>query len=107
MNQNHTQRLESPMSRFAVLLAAGIFVTFSAACDPAGAASPTITGLVLINVDTRQPVAGFNPIKDGSVIELKSMPTRKFSVRADVVAGTTKSVNMDVNGTAIIENTAP
>lgn len=42
-----------------------------------------IISLSLINADTGQPIKEFDPLQDGSIINLNQMPTRKFILQAN------------------------
>jgi Domain of unknown function (DUF5060)/Bacterial Ig-like domain/Putative collagen-binding domain of a collagenase len=58
--------------------------------------SPFITAS-LINADTDLPIAGFDPLANGAVLNLAQLPTRNLAVRANV-NGTVGSVRMILSG---------
>ena len=70
---------------------------------------PVVTGLTLINADTDQPVAGFDPIPGGAVLDLAALPTRRLNVRADTSPPTVGSLlfGLDANPSYRAENSAP
>jgi ferric-dicitrate binding protein FerR (iron transport regulator) len=47
--------------------------------------TPVVASFTLMNADTGQPVPGFDPIKDGAVINLARLPTRNLNIRANTV----------------------
>lgn len=49
-----------------------------------GATTPPVVSFTLINADTSQPVAGFDPLASGAVLELAEIGTRNLSIRANV-----------------------
>ena len=60
-----------------------------------------VTGFVLINADTNQPIAGFNPIANGATINLAALSTRNLNVRAVTNPETVGSVDFFLNGTVV------
>jgi len=46
--------------------------------------TPPVKDFTLINADDGSPVAGFDPIAPGAVIDLAALPTRKLSIRANL-----------------------
>lgn len=69
---------------------------------PAAPTVPTVTGFTLIDADTDQPVANFDPIPEGTTLTLANLPAN-LNIRANVVTptGTTVgSVVFDFDGTA-------
>jgi hypothetical protein len=52
--------------------------------ESARSVSPKITSLTLINAESGEPVAGFDPMPDGAVINMAKLPTRKLNIRANV-----------------------
>ncbi len=45
-------------------------------------AQQAVTGLQLINSDTNLPIAGFNPMADGAVLDLATLPTTNLNINA-------------------------
>lgn len=70
--------------------------------------APAVSKLVLINADTNQPVAGFDPLPDGAVLNVATLPTRNLNVLAVTQPPVTGSVRFTLNGSAVrTENGAP
>lgn len=61
----------------------------------------------LINADTDQPVPGFDPLRSGTVLDLKAIGTRNLNVRANVPGTTPGSVRFTFDGKQSVENVAP
>jgi hypothetical protein len=83
--------------------------TTATATAPAGTpvAGLAVRSLTLINTETNQPIAGFDPIPANATLDLAKLPTRKLSIRANV-SGRAGSVQFTLNGQALrTENTAP
>lgn len=57
-----------------------------------------VTGLTLINADTDQPVAGFDPLVDGAVLNLAKLPTRNLNLRANTSPSPVGSVRFGLDG---------
>ena len=75
--------------------------------DPSNAAI-SVTSLTLINADTDQPIAGFNPIINNATINVASLPTRRLNIRANTNPATVGSVAFTFDSQAtILENMAP
>jgi hypothetical protein len=71
-------------------------------------AAPAVSKLVLINADTNQLVAGFDPLPDGAVLNVATLPTRNLNVLAVTQPPVTGSVRFTLNGSAVrTENGAP
>ena len=67
-----------------------------------------VTSLTLINAETGEPVAGFDPIPDGATLDLSALPTRRLSVRADTSPSRVGSVRFTLDGKSFrLENNAP
>lgn len=74
---------------------------------PRGEAGEVI-GLTLINADTDQPVAGFDPIPDGAVLDLAKLPSRNLNIRANTRPALVGSVRFVLDDKAVkTEDTAP
>jgi hypothetical protein len=74
-----------------------------------GRAEHAVTHFVLIDAETDQPIAEFDPLKDGAIINLRKLPTRELNIRAVTKPEVTGSVRfrLDGNDSYRIENTAP
>jgi hypothetical protein len=97
----HLVRFRLPLAGLALAL------MFTASPGTAVAAVPGVTGFTLINADTDQPIAGFNPIQPGATLDLASLPTRRLNVRVNTAAAV-GSVRVTVNGGgARVENGQP
>ncbi len=74
---------------------------------------PTPTGqsvqsLTLINADTDQPIAGYDPLVNGATLNFAMLPTRNLNIRANTNPATVGSVKFVLDGaTYQIENSAP
>ncbi len=75
--------------------------------NPTGGAPQEVTGFALIDADTDQPVAGFDPILSGAVLNLGTLPSRNLNLRADTAPSTVGSVRFDLDGTLSTQNGAP
>lgn len=62
---------------------------------PAGIA---VLSFSLMNADTDQPIAGFDPIPDGAVVNLAKLPTRNLNVRANTTPGRVGCVQFGLDG---------
>lgn len=58
-----------------------------------------VKSMTLMNADTSTPIAGFNPISEGAVIDLSKLPSRNLSVRANTDS-TTRSIQLGLNADA-------
>lgn len=84
-------------------------VTLSAVLLPRMAlAQSAVTSFTLINADSNQPIAAFDPFIDGAVLDLRTLPSPRLNVRANV-SGTVGSVlfGLDDNPNARMESVAP
>ncbi len=59
-----------------------------------------VTGFTLIDADTDQPVAGFDPLPDGAVLNLATLPSRNLNVRANTSPSPVGSVRFALDGNA-------
>ena len=66
-------------------------------------------GLILLNADTDQPIAGYDPLPSGAVLNLATLPTRNLSIRANINPATVGSVTFGYDGNASYQqaSTAP
>ncbi|MEL6821536.1 MAG: DUF5060 domain-containing protein, partial [Calditrichota bacterium] len=73
-----------------------------------GMGQGSITSFTLINADTDQPVSGFDPFTNGSVINLNVLPTTNLNVRANTNGAPGSVVfGYDGNPNFATENVAP
>lgn len=78
---------------------AGEDLTISFSFAPEPAPTGTLEGFTLINAETNQPIAGFNPIPNGAVIDLQSLPTDQLNIRANTNPSIVGSVIFEISGT--------
>jgi parallel beta-helix repeat protein len=71
--------------------------------------SQAVISFTLINADTDQPIADYEPLNDGSTLNLATLPTRNLNIRADTNPATVGSVRfgLDDNSNYRTENGAP
>lgn len=65
---------------------------------------PKVVRLVLIDADSDKDL---REIKDGDIIDLKSLPSPRINVRAETNPATVGSVKFDLNNSVRVENGAP
>ncbi|MEK9201132.1 MAG: PA14 domain-containing protein, partial [Patescibacteria group bacterium] len=72
-------------------------------------AGQRVTSFTLINANTEQPIAGFDPIPAGSTFNLATLPTQNLNIRANTNPATVGSVRFgyDANANFGTENNAP
>lgn len=69
---------------------------------------PMIQSLTLINADTDQPIAEYDPIPAKATLDLSDLPTSNLSIRANAETATVGSVQFALNGEVIqTENHVP
>ncbi|MCI0568248.1 MAG: hypothetical protein L0Z52_08690, partial [Acidobacteria bacterium] len=75
-------------------------------CGPPG---PAVTSFTLINADSDLPIASFDPLAGGAVLNLATLPTQNLNVRANTSPATVGSVvfGLDGNPAFRIESGAP
>ena len=75
----------------------------------AAAADQIVTSLTLINADTDQPLAGFDPLQDGATLNLATLPTQNLNIRANTDPAVVGSVRfaLDQDSNYRTENSAP
>lgn len=68
-----------------------------------------VISFTLINADTDEPIPEFDPLTDGAVIDLATLPTRNINIRANTRPETVGSVSFGPSRETItrIEDTAP
>lgn len=106
------------VSRMEVKMPESGAIASIALCRAPGAPTPTpsptpvgpqVTSFTLINALTDAPIATFNPLASGAVLNLATLPTHKLNIRANVT-GATESVYFQLSGEETyhrIENIAP
>lgn len=67
---------------------------------------PAVLSFTLIDADAGRPVAGFDPIREGAVINLSRLPTRRLNIRANTSPAKVGSVRfgLDRNPGYRVEN---
>lgn len=87
---------------FTAIAAVGVELTPRPTPGPGGA----VWSFTLVNADTDQPVAGYDPLPDGAALQLSSLPTRNLNVRANTVPRKVGSVRfgLDRNPSFRVEN---
>ena len=72
-------------------------------------ATQPVNSLTLINADTDQPIASYNPLVSNVTLDLATLPTRNLNIRANMGSGTIGSVRFayDGNGNYRTDNAAP
>jgi len=94
-------------------------VTPSATPTPTPAPSPTpsptpsgeqaVTSFALVNADTNQPVAGYETLCDGAIVDLDALPACHLNIRANTNSSEIGSVRFafDDDSSARVENVPP
>ena len=72
-------------------------------------APQAVISFTLINADTDQPIATFNPLNNGATLNLATLPTRNLNIRANTSPATVGSVRFGLNGKSNYrtDNSAP
>ncbi len=73
--------------------------------NKAGGSAPSSLTLTLINADTNKPIAGFDPIPSGAILDLKALPTRNLNIRANAAGA--ESVRFELDGNVRVESSVP
>jgi glucose/arabinose dehydrogenase len=60
----------------------------------------SVTSFTLINADTDQPIAGYDPIASGANLNLAMLPTRNLNIRANTTPASVGSVRFALDGNA-------
>ncbi|UOG73407.1 PQQ-dependent sugar dehydrogenase [Hymenobacter tibetensis] len=83
--------------------------TYTATYRVVPASAQAVTSLTLINADTDQPIAGYDPLPDGATLNLAILPTRNLNIRANTNPATVGSVRFAYDGNADykVETLAP
>jgi hypothetical protein len=86
----------------------GAATTLHFSFSDSSSAPIAVVGFSLINADTDQPIAGYDPIPAGATLDLAALPTRNLNIRANTAPATVGSVVFSYDGkTARIENSPP
>ena len=64
------------------------------------ASGQAVTSLTLFNADTDLPIAGYDPLPDGAVLNLATLPTKNLNIRANTNPATVGSVRFAYDGNA-------
>jgi len=83
--------------------------TFTVTQTAASSSTQAVVSFTLINADTNQPIAGYDPLPDGAVLNLSTLPTRNLALRANTSPSIVGSVRFAVDGNSNyrIESDAP
>lgn len=83
-------------------------VTTVPATTAPASGTQAVTSFTLIDTDTDQPVAGYNPLQNGAILNLANLP-RNLTIRANTNPAKVGSVRFSYAGTTNYktENTAP
>ena len=83
-----------------------VTAAFDSSVPPSG---PRVVSLTLINADTDQPIAGFDPLPDGATLNFATLPTQNLNLRANTAPSVVGSVRFDLDGVTNYqtENGAP
>ena len=80
------------------------FIPTDSTPDPV---DPVVNSLTLINADTDQPIAAFDPIPQGATINLYTLPTKNISIRANASNAGSVRFGVDGNTNFQTESVAP
>lgn len=74
-----------------------------------GASDISVTSVTLLDADTDQPIAEFDPLQEGAILNLATLPSRQLSIRANTAPETVGSVRFELDLPAIdrVESKAP
>ncbi|MFD3003486.1 PQQ-dependent sugar dehydrogenase [Pontibacter toksunensis] len=61
--------------------------------------SQELSGFTLMNADTDQPIAGYDPIATGATLNLADLPTQNLNIRANTTPANVGSVRFSFDGT--------
>jgi hypothetical protein len=76
---------------------AALSILVTAGGSPAEAAQ-AVTSLTLLNADTDQPIAGYDPMPSGATLNLATLPTTNLNIRANTSPITVGSVRFALDG---------
>ena len=69
--------------------------------------SQEVVSFSLMNMVSGQVIVGYDPITEGTIIDLNSLPTEKLNLQANLNQTVVGSVKITLDGTTITENIAP
>jgi hypothetical protein len=72
-----------------------------------GGPGPSVVSFTLIDADTNQPIAGFDPIKNGARVDPGKLPSPNLNIRANVSDGAVSEVRFSFDGRTKAEAVAP
>lgn len=91
-----------------IILVNSILVNSTWAAPSRKTKPPLIKSLTLIDAISKRPIAGYNPIKSGTVINLATLSTKYINIKANINTKTTKSVRFRMNkGKNVTSTKAP
>ena len=84
-------------------------ITYTATYRAVPVAGQAVITFTLFNADTDQPLAGYDPLPNGATLNLATLPTRRFNIRANTNPATVGSVRFgyDSNASYRLENYVP
>lgn len=75
-------------------------LTYTTTPPPPPPPAQSVASFTLINAETDQPIAGYDPIPSGANINLFTLPTRNVNIRANTSPATVGSVRFGWDGNA-------
>lgn len=74
-----------------------------------GSSEQAVIYFTLINADTDQPIASHDPLVNGAVLNLVTLPTQNLNIRANTSPATVGSVQfgLDADSSYLVESVAP
>lgn len=86
-----------------------VFTACSSSSMNSEASMFSVTSLTLMNADTDQPIAEFDPLPSGARLNLARLPTRNLSIRANTSPDVIGKVRFELvkNNAAIIDDGPP
>lgn len=87
----------------------GLLLALASLLTGRRAMAQAVTTFTLLNADSGQPIAGYDPLLSGAVLNLSTLPTRHLGIRANTNPATVGSVRFgyDGNPNYQLDNTAP
>lgn len=88
---------------------ASFFTVALCACGQAGPVDPlpSVASFTLVDAATRAPIPAYDPLKDGSTLNLATLPGDTLTIRANTVAGSVGSLRFDFDDEEHLDNRAP
>ncbi len=77
--------------------AAAVAILIALSGSPVSAAQ-AVSSVTLINADTNQPIAGYDPLPNGATLDLSTLPTDNLNIRANTDPTTVGSVRFGLDG---------